>query len=267
MTGGAAPLPGSDQRALEEAVSLLQQPRFAMRLANMAGKPFEGAIKMMPRANGLLQRAVERAMLECLTIAIESRDGEIFAPSAWRAKTLTGLSGAISGLFGGLLLPLEMPLTITLMLRAISDIASHEGEDLNRLEARFACLEVFALSDGKGGERKGAAGAIGYYQVRATLAKLTGAVVAAMLERGALDASAPVVTRLLAEVVGRFGIVAGERAAASSVPILGAIGGATLNVMFTDHFERMARGHFAIRRLERAYGPERVQSLYRLALM
>jgi hypothetical protein len=68
-------------------------------------------------------------------------------------------------------------------------------------------------------------------------------------------------------VVGRFGIVAGERAAASSVPILGAIGGATLNVMFTDHFERMARGHFAIRRLERAYGPERVQSLYRLALM
>ncbi len=275
MSGAVAGLPGADQRALppadqlalEEAVALLQQPRFAVRLAGLAGKPFEGAAKILPRANGLLQRAVERAMLECLTIAIESRVGADFAPSAWRAKALTGISGGISGLFGGMLLPVEMPLTITLMLRAISDIASHEGEDLRRLEARFACLEVFALSDVRGVDRRaGPAGVIGYYHVRATLAKLSGAVLAAMVERGALDTAAPVVARLVSEVVSRFGIVASERAAASGLPILGAIGGAALNVIFTDHFERMARGHFAIRRLERAYGAERVRGLYRVAL-
>lgn len=41
--------------------------------------------------------------------------------------------------------------------------------------------------------------------------------------------------------------------------------GASLNVMFMDHFERVARGHFAIRRLERAYGRELIGELYRAA--
>jgi hypothetical protein len=68
------------------------------------------------------------------------------------------------------------------------------------------------------------------------------------------------------ELVGRFGFVLSERAAASAVPVIGAIGGATLNVLFMDHFERLARGHFSIRRLERAHGAEVVDRLYREAV-
>jgi len=45
--------------------------------------------------------------------------------------------------------------------------------------------------------------------------------------------------------------------------VLGALGGATLNVMFTDHFERVAQGHFTLRRLERAHGRELICELYR----
>jgi hypothetical protein len=50
--------------------------------------------------------------------------------------------------------------------------------------------------------------------------------------------------------------------AASMVPVLGAVGGATLNVIFADHFHRVARGHFTVRRLERIYGTETIQQLY-----
>jgi hypothetical protein len=120
---------------------------------------------------------------------------------------------------------------------------------------------VFAL-----GDRKSDAGAaVSYYAARATLTRLTGEVMASLVERTALDASAPVVTRLVTEVVSRFGLVLSERAAAGAIPVLGALGGATLNVMFMDHFERVAQAHFTLRRLERVYGSEVIAELYRIA--
>jgi len=57
-------------------------------------------------------------------------------------------------------------------------------------------------------------------------------------------------------------VVVSERVAASAVPVLGAVGGATINMIFMDHFERIARGHFALRRLERMHGQAEVRRLY-----
>ena len=71
------------------------------------------------------------------------------------------------------------------------------------------------------------------------------------------------ITRLVTEVVSRFGLVLSERVAAGALPVLGALGGATLNVAFMDHFERVAQGHFILRRLEHAHGRELIQDLYR----
>jgi hypothetical protein len=48
------------------------------------------------------------------------------------------------------------------------------------------------------------------------------------------------------------------------VPVVGAAGGATVNVLFITHFQAMAGGHFTVRRLERKYGAELVQARYRL---
>ncbi len=129
--------------------------------------------------------------MQCLTVAIESQGDEEFEPSAWRPKTLTGLTGGIGGLFGAFALPVELPLTTTLMLRAIVEIARHNGEDLTALEPRLACLQVFAL-----GNRKSDAGAVvGYYAARRALSKITAELVAGLVERTVLDASAPVVSR------------------------------------------------------------------------
>jgi hypothetical protein len=59
-----------------------------------------------------------------------------------------------------------------------------------------------------------------------------------------------------------FGLVVSERFAASALPVLGAFGGATVNFVFMNHFQRVAHGHFTIRRLERAYGPTVVRRHY-----
>lgn len=66
----------------------------------------------------------------------------------------------------------------------------------------------------------------------------------------------------MSEILPRFGLVVFDKVAAGAVPILGAVGGATVNVIFMDHFQRIARGHFTQRRLERGQGAADVRRDY-----
>jgi hypothetical protein len=143
------------------------------------------------------------------------------------------------------------------MLRAIAAIARHEGEDMSKIEARLACLEVFAL-----GTKRNQQIDVGYYAARALLSKYTSDIVALVAERGAVDVSAPVVRNMVSEIVSRFGLVVSDKIAAGALPILGAVGGATVNVIFMDHYQRIAQAHFALRRLERTYGVANVRRRY-----
>jgi len=49
---------------------------------------------------------------------------------------------------------------------------------------------------------------------------------------------------------------------AQAIPVIGAVGGGLVNTIFISHFQDMARGHFAIRGLERKYGEEIVKDAY-----
>src|SRR5262249_60281564 len=169
-----------------------------------------------------------------------------------------GLGGGGGGFFGFAPLPSELPMNTTLMLRAIADTARHNGEDLTRLEARLACLEVFALGAGKSPKRLD----LGYYAARTLLGRLADQASALLVERGVASVSAPLVNRLLAEIVSRYGVVVSERIAASAVPVIGAVGGAVVNVVFMNHFQHVAEGHFTVRRLERHYGAATVRRQY-----
>ena len=53
-----------------------------------------------------------------------------------------------------------------------------------------------------------------------------------------------------------------DKLAAGAVPIIGAAFGATINVIFMDHFRRIAKGHFTLRRLERTYGRSSIRQHY-----
>ena len=44
--------------------------------------------------------------------------------------------------------------------------------------------------------------------------------------------------------------------------VVGAVGGAAVNLAFIEHFHSLARGHFTVRRLERVYGAEAVRAEY-----
>jgi hypothetical protein len=248
------------RRELSAAVDLLEHPHFAARLADYAGQPLNTLVERLP--GGLSRRmreVVQSAIFRCLEIAIGSLDEETAAASSpWLNKLMIGVTGGVGGFFGILALPVELPLTTALMLRSIAEIARAEGEDLSLLETRLACLEVFALgTTGKPDKLN-----VDYFATRMMLTKLTADVAVLVSERGAVNASTPIVAKLVGEIVGRFGLMVADMSAASMVPVLGAVGGATLNVIFADHFHRVARGHFTVRRLERIYGTETIQQLY-----
>jgi hypothetical protein len=95
------------------------------------------------------------------------------------------------------------------------------------------------------------------------LTQLTADVAAHIVQRQAVDATSPVAAQMVRDMAGRFGMAVSERAAASALPIIGAVGGATVNVMFMSYFQQIAEGHFTVRRLERRYGRAAVQNLYR----
>ena len=255
----ATSLSQAHRRALARAVDALENPNFAAHLADYAGAPVNRVVQMLPRrASKGLAWAVEVAIQKCLETAIGSLHPAPGPPTTWFSNAIAGVTGGVSGFFGMPALVIELPLTTTIMLRAIADIARHHGEDLGTLEARLACLQVFAL----GARRAAVRADLGYFAARALMTRLTGNAASYLVERGAAELSGTMVNTLVAELVSRFGIVVSDRVAASALPVVGAIGGAAVNVIFMNHFQQIAQGHFTVRRLEREYGVDTVRLHY-----
>jgi hypothetical protein len=145
------------------------------------------------------------------------------------------------------------------MLRSIAEVARSEGHDLSRIETKLACLEVFALG---GKEEAAAAAQGGYWATRAAMSQALSDAAAYLGRKGVVRESAPAIARLVGQIAGRFGVLVSEEAAAKALPVLGAAGGGLINVLFISHFQKVARGHFIIQRLEAAHSQERIRAAY-----
>jgi hypothetical protein len=254
-------LSAEDRAALREAVRTLERPSFAARLSNAVGKPLELMGQALPAVvTDAASKASERALKAALRAALASlRQERPIAASPLVHKVLAATSGAVGGAFGLSALLVELPVSTTLMLRAIASIAKEAGEDLTDPETALACLQVFALGGGTASDQLHDSG---YLAVRAALARSFTEAARYVTERSLIEENAPVLVRFLAQIAARFGIVVSQKVAAQAVPVLGALGGAAANAAFMDHFQSIARAHFTVRRLERAYGAGRVRTLY-----
>jgi hypothetical protein len=245
-----------DLECLTKAHHCLEHPSFAARLTNVVGTPIDIALQLLPKSwYRRLHGAAEAAIRKALDVGMSSMRHE-HEPSAHEGlyRTLAAGSGAVGGLFGLPGLLVELPVTTTLMLRGIAEIARHEGEHIRDPETQAACLEVFALG---GRSELDDAADTGYYGVRMALAVYMGSSILTPAG-GVPHASA----QLVHAVANRFGASLSQRGAAQLMPVIGALGAATINTIFMHHFQDMARGHFTVRRLERKYGAEVVRSHY-----
>jgi hypothetical protein len=259
MSTRPQPLSEEDLAALKWAHRHLEHPSFAARLSNAIGSPIEQGLRLLPkRWHQRVDAAAESVIRQTLDLAVDSM-GRIPPSTAHDPmhRLMAAASGAIGGLFGPLALLAELPVTTALMLRSIADIAHNEGEDLATPEARLACMQVFALG-GRTGEDEAAE--TGYYGLRITLSLHFSA---SLLHLDKIPIkNIPAGIELVRAIASRFGVVISDKAAAQMIPIAGAISGALLNFIFMQHFQDIGRGHFIVRRLERAYGTERIRREY-----
>lgn len=246
---------------LRFAMHLLEHPSFAAKLADLVGTPIEKGLELLPaKWNDQVQSATSKALLRALDVAMATFGRRSYGVSADLAhKIAVATAGGVGGFFGIPALTLELPLSTTVMLRSIADIAQSEGERLEDLETKLACLSVFALG---GSAAADDSTETGYFAVRAALSRATTEATQHLATRGLSREGAPAILRFVGQIAARFGVNVTEKAAAQAIPVIGALGGATLNVLFMDHFQGMARGQFIIRRLSRSYGEEAVQRLY-----
>ncbi len=257
----AGELTQADIIILAQAVQRLETSSVAARIGYVIGMPIEKALAALPGHWSTIVSRVTRVALEkALDAALFSLKAERPVASNRLHKMLAGVSGAIGGTFGISALAVELPVSATLMLRSIADIARGFGEDLRDLDTRMACLTVFALSGGS--ERSQASADSSYYAVRSFLSKAIGDTSNHIAVHGLSKDGGPVLIKLLNAVAGRFSVPVSEKMAAQSLPLVGAVSGASVNLIFMEHYQQMAKAHFTVRQLERRYGKEQVEKYY-----
>ena len=250
----------SDIDALRDAVQLLEHASLTARIANMVGKPVELLGRALPAgATQAIATATTKSLEAALKIALLTIRNGPQENSRLLHRTLAVASGAAGGAFGIFSLPLELPISTIIILRSILDIARSEGENLTDPESTLSCVEVLGIG---GRTETDEAAKSDYFVVRGILAKSVTEAARFIAERGIVEEGSPVLVRLITQVASRFGMVVTQKAAAQTVPIIGALGGAAINYAFIEHFQSVARGHFTVRRLERKYGKEIVFNVY-----
>ncbi len=253
-------LSAKDELLLLNAKKKMQDIGWAMQGLNKFGNVIENKLELLPKKQ---QEWLQQLSYKVLHGVVKSnllsmkKERPKTTPWNWTYKTLVTSSGAIGGAFGATAFAVDLGITSKLMMRSIMDIARSEGEDLSELDTQLACLQVFAL----GGKTKHDNSLeTGYYASRIAMSS---AVKGGTKALGSLvGGSANPILSALAVIASRFSIQVSEKFVAQAVPIVGAAGGATINLAFINHFQSMAQAHFAIRRLERVYGESAVKEAY-----
>lgn len=173
-----------------------------------------------------LDSATKAALAQAMSVASQSRR-VVPDQAQWLNRAVSTAMGAAGG-FGGLPTALaELPVTTTLLLRVIEGVAVEHGFDPGAESVRFDCVQVFS-----------AAGPL-EHDDSADLAFLSARV--------ALTGTA--MQAIIARVAPRLAIVMGQKLAAQTVPVLGAVAGAATNYAYTSYYTDIAHVHFGLRRL------------------
>lgn len=251
----------AESKDLVLAKSLLDHPGLAARLTAALGTPIKRGFDLLPpRWTSLVHSSVRQALWRALDVAVRSLERpNLKLPPRVSYKMLVGATGGVGGVFGLAALPVELPISTTLMLRGIAEVARAEGFSLEDWETRVACLEVFAFG-GPVSEKAPAESA--YWVARSAVAAAAKDATMLIARRALIETSSPVLGRLIEAIASRFGTVVSQQVAAKAVPLLGAVAGSTINVIFMDHFQKVALGHFIVKRLEGKYGVASIRSLY-----
>lgn len=266
-----------DYADLKRAVQLLESPSLTAMISDLLGTPAAWLVKKLPTgAQRKIAKAVEAALHKAVNVALWTmdKDGAKVDASPKLHALAVAASGVAGGFFGVAGSVVEIPVTTTLIMRSIADVARSEGFDIRDLNVQTACISVLGLKGGKGKDSEETESA--YLETRYFLQQMAGFVgaelqVAAQLaEQASKEAGKQLnpqqagkgLADLILYIANRFNIPITEKVAAQAAPVIGAVTAAALNTMFISFYQDMARGHFIFNRLARVHGEEAVRTTY-----
>jgi hypothetical protein len=268
-------IPPGEVEFIERAAKYLENPSFMVRMADLIGMPVEGVLKIAPQP---IADAVEVALRRTLdfavaTLAKPAPQGVTFPAlvngvwwTGYRHSALTACTGGVGGLFGTLGLCVELPITTCLMLRSMCAIAGKYGEDARQVDVRLECLSLFAAGGPSLDDDEMDSSYLAMRASLNSLVKHASSFVAHTPRQEVVtsikNGTAPTLVKLLAKISKRFELAVSEKLMAQTIPFIGALGGASLNVLFAEHFNAVARYHFGLRHLERRWGDAAVRAIY-----
>ncbi|WP_298257724.1 EcsC family protein [uncultured Litoreibacter sp.] len=221
---------------IEELATRYRNARgVGLKLLGTLGAQADGLLDHLPdTAREGLDAATLKALEFSFEAAAVSRNA---APDAshWMTRAVTMGTGAAGG-FGGFASSLaELPLTTTVILRAIQGIANEHGFDPSHPDTRAECLQVFASA---GPLAEDDSTDLSFLTLRASV---TGVTLHTMIKT----------------ISPKLAVVLGQKLAAQMVPVLGAVTGAAINYSFTSYYQEMAHVSFGLRKLAEETGSDR----------
>ncbi|SEP72887.1 EcsC family protein [Thalassovita taeanensis] len=198
-----------------------------IQVLNLVGGQADALLDRLPGpVRSRLDEGTEAALNLAMRAAHQSR-GMVGDQPGWLNTVVATAMGAAGG-FGGLPTALaELPVTTTVLLRAIQGVAVQHGFDPEAENVQFDCVRVFASAG--------------------PLSQDDGADLAFLTTRVALQGAT--VQALITRVAPRLAVVLGQKLAAQTVPVLGAVAGAATNYAYTSYYQEIAHVQFGLRKL------------------
>ncbi|MCG6112074.1 MAG: EcsC family protein [Paracoccus sp.] len=203
-----------------------------MQILTRIGNTAEGLVERLP---GFVRSRLDSVTRAALTRAFgaASRSRKVVRDRGdWfnrMASTVTGAAGGVGGFAGALV---ELPFTVTLLLRAMLDIATEHGLDPDSEEVQMECLRIFAAA---GPMAEDDSTDLGLLAAR-------------------LSVTGQTVQGLVSKVAPRLSVSLGQKMAAQAAPVFGAVVGASINYTFARYYQELARVHFGVMRLSQETG-------------
>ncbi len=198
-----------------------------VKLLNRLGGSAESLMDQLPKP---VRKGLTEATEHALWMAMQAAQGSRRAvpdQSPWVNTAVTTAMGAAGGLGGVTSALVELPATTAMLLRSIQGAAAREGFDPAAENVKFDSIRVLSAA---GPLREDDGADLGFFSVRLTL-------------------TGPTMQRLIAAVAPRLSVVLGQKLAAQSVPVLGALAGGSTNFIYTRYYQQIAQVHFGLRRL------------------
>lgn len=209
-----------------------------MSLVNKLGGGLERQLALLPPSvKAELDRVTVQALMAAHGMAGIGGNADAEGRGSLAAAVVTGAAGGAGGIVTSLA---ELPVTITVILRAIRAEAARAGFDPAEPGVRAACLEVFAAGSPLAGDDG----------------------INTSLLSARMTLTGPALQKLIATIAPRLAAAMGQKLAAQAVPVLGAISGAALNAAFLRYYREVARIRFQLMRLAVQHGAENVTARF-----